>query len=98
MKNEITIKCPYCDAEYLPAEIYIPKYLVGHPTDIERDYTHRIIVYSGTSVNGVETYNCDYCHKTFKVIGHFYFDSVKSEELNINDKYTTAVKNDLFGE
>lgn len=96
MKNEITIKCPYCGAEYLPAEIYIPKNFFGKPFDIERDYNHKIIDYYGTSVDNKETYTCDYCNKTFKVFAKIDFTTSKNEELNVQNMYKTVVKKDLF--
>ena len=34
--QEILIKCPHCNAEYLPAEIYYPDEFLGRPTDINK--------------------------------------------------------------
>ena len=42
-KKIITIECPYCGAEYLPAEIIVPNSFFGKPTNIERDFNHKII-------------------------------------------------------
>lgn len=37
------IKCPFCDTEYLPGEIYLPKHFLGQPIDIERDIAGNIL-------------------------------------------------------
>ena len=29
MAKKTTIRCPHCNYEYLPAEIYFPKYFLG---------------------------------------------------------------------
>ena len=49
--NDIVIKCPYCNAEYLPSEIIFPKEFFGTPSEILKDpATHKIISYRGNSM------------------------------------------------
>ena len=43
------IECPKCGYEYLPAEIFVPKYYFGTPENIERDEHGKIINYEGVS-------------------------------------------------
>ena len=46
MENKI-IKCPYCDAEYFPAELFYRDDLLGRPTDIEKSHFGEILYSSG---------------------------------------------------
>ena len=32
------IECPVCKAQYLPAEIYLPKNFIGNPQNINKDH------------------------------------------------------------
>lgn len=32
------IRCPQCGAEYLPGEIYLPKYFLGQPKNVSKDF------------------------------------------------------------
>ena len=65
--NFISIKCPYCAAEYTLAEIYIPKYITGKG-NIIKDPAGKILgIDYGLEPDLTEQYNCDYCHKDFNV-------------------------------
>lgn len=66
MKKQI-IHCPYCNAEYLPGEIFIPKHFLGQPTYVDRDYTGKIVEAEGLEQCLVEEYTCDKCNSTFRV-------------------------------
>ena len=44
------IVCPQCGMEYLPAEIYLPNYLLGKPTRIVRDENGKILDYDGINI------------------------------------------------
>lgn len=85
-----TITCPNCGKEYLPAEIYIPKYFLGFPHNIERDSNNKIVSYSGCGVDECETYICDNCGETFYVVAKLSFTTSLSEDIN---DYTTSLKN-----
>lgn len=37
------IRCPSCNAEYAPSEIYLPDVFLGKVRDIEKDVTGRIL-------------------------------------------------------
>ena len=78
------IVCPQCGMEYLPAEIYLPNYLLGKPTRIVRDENGKILDYDGIDIDTKEKYTCDKCHTTFKVNAkmQFYasFDKVSNFE------------------
>jgi hypothetical protein len=92
-----TISCPHCNYEYLPAEIYIPGSYFGHPYMIERDVQGKILGYEGTSVDLFETYTCDQCNHTFRVISKIGFSTEEDKLENFEEEYTTSVfKNNLF--
>lgn len=65
--SEPVIKCPYCNYEYLLAEIFIPQYLIRKPEEIERDEEGKIIGWRGRNAYHWETYNCDKCRRDFNV-------------------------------
>lgn len=94
MKN--IIKCPHCQAEYLPAEIFLPNSLLGRPRDIHKDLNGKIIEYLGTDMDLSESYRCDYCDRKFTVNAHvkFYADS-KVKDFGKKHK-TTLIKPSLF--
>ena len=62
------IECPKCGYEYLPAEIFVPKYYFGTPKDIERNEQGKLVSYEGTSVDLFEKYTCDCCNTEFRVV------------------------------
>ncbi len=59
------IKCPVCGYEYLPCEIFIPKYLFTKPYQIVRDKQGRIEYVLGERACKTEQYQCDKCDSTF---------------------------------
>ena len=61
MKNKSfsTIKCPKCGYEYLPAEIFFPKSLLGNPKDIIRDDDGSIEFFNGETMNLHEEFECE---------------------------------------
>ena len=62
------VECPHCKYEYLPAEIFIPKYFFGVPENIERTAEGKLVSYEGSSVDLFEKYECDNCKKEFRVV------------------------------
>lgn len=77
-----TIKCPCCGYEYLPAEIFLPDYILGKPTDISRTVDGKVQYINGKSSDLTERYICDKCNKPFKVTANLFF---KTEYDSIND-------------
>ena len=68
MERYQTIRCPYCDAEYLPGEIFLPNYFLGKPTEVVRDFSGKLLYYDGVDQDFKEAYTCDYCNNTFDVV------------------------------
>jgi DNA-directed RNA polymerase subunit RPC12/RpoP len=71
--NKHIIRCPYCDAEYFPSEIFIPKNFVGTARHMGRDAS------IGTNMDLVESYTCDSCGNIFITEACVSFVSVKSK-------------------
>ena len=94
------IKCPKCDREYLPAEIFYPKYFFGNVKNIAKDYSGKIISFSGDSMNLSENYICDNCGTAMKVFARINFDSVIDTEKDFSTDYISKKdkKLELFEE
>ena len=82
------IDCPKCGYEYLPAEIFVPKFYFGIPENIERGEDGKIISYEGTSVDLFEKYICDRCGTEFRVASKL--------QLTTNDKFPDSFDDDYF--
>lgn len=79
------IRCPYCDAEYLPGEIFLPKYFLGQPQEIEKDYRGKILYSDGIEQDLNEVYTCDYCKSIFNIKAEIRYKV--EEKLNLQDAY-----------
>lgn len=90
-KKEITITCPCCGYEYLPAEIFIPKAFFGHPDGIERSSNGKIDVYEGSSIDPVEKYVCDNCGCKFEVTAELKFKTRELTEEAFSPVYTSPL-------
>ena len=75
------IKCPNCEAEYLPDEIYLNKYFLGHHKDIDKDIFGKIIYKDGIEQNLEESYICDKCDCRFNVKAKIEYE-VSQDTLN----------------
>lgn len=67
MSKKTTIRCPHCNYEYLPAEIYYPKTFLGYPTNIIRDESGNVLGFDGSDMVTDDTYCCDRCGGSFNV-------------------------------
>lgn len=99
MREELlkqTIKCPYCETEYFPSEIFYPDYFLGQETDIERDNLGKILYYDGKEANHTETFVCDKCEKQFKVTADIKFTVIEDNSNNKHEDYFTLKPVKLF--
>lgn len=88
MKNNVTIKCPNCGMEYLPAEIFVPDAFFGKPEVIKRDTEGHIIDYIGKSLDTEDFFTCDKCEATFNIKTDISFDTYIVEENNFAQEVT----------
>lgn len=93
MSKFITIACPKCGYEYLPAEIFVPKAFIGAPESIIRE-NGKIVDFAGTSMNLEENYTCDRCNCTFHVKAKTSFDSRVVPVTDFSEEYTTSLRDE----
>lgn len=91
------IKCPVCEAEYLPGEIFYPNAFLGQPKDIEKDYLGKIIYSRDGEQNLVENFVCDKCNTKFTIEANVSYTVQEDKLGNINKEYTSKKYNgELF--
>ena len=95
MKNKVKIiKCPKCGYEYLPAEIFYPDTLLGHPKDIIRTLDGKIDFYNDTAGEFEEEYICDNCDTTFTVTASINFDTAINVNHDFSSDYSSTIYKD----
>lgn len=93
MAKKTTIRCPHCNYEYLPAEIYFPKYFLGNPSEIIRDEAGCILGYQGKDMDTVEQYCCDNCKQLFNVDASITFKTTIIHDMfEIDDDFKDVLK------
>lgn len=90
------IECPKCKYEYLPSEVFIPRYFFGRPEEIQRDDNGKLISYEGTSVDLFEKYICDNCDTEFRVVAKLQLTTELSFPGSFNGDYVTNIDKSLF--
>ena len=89
------IKCPHCNAQYLPAEIYMPGSFVGRTDDLVKDALGKIIYEDykkGHEPDMIERYTCDYCDKLFIVEATVTYKSMAEEpEKDFQNQYVSLL-------
>lgn len=93
MKNKSfsTIKCPKCGYEYLPAEIFFPKSLLGNPRDIIRDDDGSIEFFNGETMNLHEEFECENCQALFEVDATINFSCKYDKKIDFDEEYETTI-------
>lgn len=91
MKQHLTnINCPYCNKEYHPSEIFIPKAFFGHPSNIVRNELNQIIDFTGTDMDTNETFCCYNCNKVFKISANINF-IITPETIDFDEEYERKI-------
>ena len=67
------ISCPKCNYQYLPGEIFDPKYFLGQPKHIIRNSIGEILGYEGIAMDLTETFTCEHCNEEFEVTAKINF-------------------------
>ena len=86
MSKFITIKCPQCGREYLPAEVYIPNSFFGSPSNIFRE-DGKILNFEGETMDVKESYLCDDCGTQFNITAKVLFTTSVDESKNMQEDY-----------
>lgn len=93
MAKKTTIRCPHCNCEYLPAEIYFPKDFLGYPTEIIRDESGNVLGFQGNDMTTTEQYCCDKCGNLFNVDASITFKTTAVVDMfEIDDDFKDVVK------
>lgn len=92
-KDYVIIKCPKCGYEYVAAEIFFPKTLLGKPSNIVRDDDGHIILVEGEMPTLQETYECDNCGTTFKTTLSISSESKYNKEIDDEDDFVIDLGN-----
>ena len=88
------IICPYCNREYLPGEIFIPKYFLGQPKDIERDIYGKIIWAEGLEQNLSEKFICEQCKKPLNITATIDYKVDIDSKYDFSDDYSSVLYSD----
>ena len=81
MAKRSMIRCPFCGAEYLPSEIYVPDVFLGRPLKVYRDERGTILGSEKGNMDLKEVYTCDYCNKKFTVEASVIFKSEPAKDI-----------------
>lgn len=91
--NKHKIVCPYCGAEYLPSEIYVPSAFFGKPSLIIKNEDGKLSdIYNSDLMDLKEEYICDKCNHTFFVEANISFNTSKEHEEEYCDTVTIKIK------
>lgn len=90
------IECPNCGYEYLPAEIFIPKFYFGTPSNIERTTEGKLVSYEGSSIDLFERYKCDRCNVEFRVVSKLQLTTEKEFPGSFSEEYVTKIDSRRF--
>ena len=85
------IKCPYCGAEYIPQELYIPDDFLPVFDDLVKDDSGKIVAMYEEPMNTHEEYTCDYCGHTFQVDAKVEFIATESAAHDFNFAYESLL-------
>lgn len=92
MKKTLIIYCPNCSYEYLPAEIFHPKTILGHPRNIIRDEKGKIEFFEGSNMELKEKFICYNCNKEFTIKINVSFNTkIKVDKINFDEDYVTVL-------
>ena len=82
ISNDHIIRCPYCNREYFPGEIFMPKSFLGTAFHLSET------LYFGSDMDLVESYCCDSCNSTFNVEAKVNFQVLKSPFGNFDEIFS----------
>ena len=87
----IIVKCPHCDREYLAAEIYVSKFILGKPNDIQRTVEGKILEHGGTAPYLDETFECEKCFKPFSAKMTIKVETEKITKYDFSEDYVSPI-------
>ena len=91
MKDIITLRCPVCNQEYLPSEVFYPEAVFGKQYDITKDNEGTIKFYLGDDPEYDEEFVCDSCMTKLKVHMKMAFDIEIDDNKDFEEEYETKL-------
>lgn len=80
------ICCPKCNYQYLPGEIFDPKYFLGQPKEIIRNNLGEILGYEGIHMDNSESFVCESCGCEFEVSARITLCVTAEDGKSSNDE------------
>lgn len=90
-KNLVTLRCPVCNQEYMPSEIFFPDVVFGKQYDITRDNEGNIKFYLGEDQDFNEEFICESCNTKLNINMKMSFD-VTTKEDNFEEEHITKIE------
>lgn len=90
------ICCPKCNYQYLPGEIFNPKYFLGQPKNIIKNSIGEILGYEGIKMDTSETFICENCNHEFTVQAKINFAIQDDSNMDEQSKETSIQQLSLF--
>ena len=87
-KGYKVVTCPYCGAQYLVSEIFMPESLLDKAYTTHKNENGIIEFVDGKQAELEESYVCDYCNKQFKVEASTYYVARKDD---VEEDYVTRL-------
>lgn len=94
MKSENVIKCPVCEREYLPSEIYMPNHFLGKPNEIFKTHDGQLDYFDGIPQDLTEKFTCEHCNTKFIVTAKITYETVKNINESFDEDYSTPLYKD----
>ena len=91
IKDLITLRCPVCNQEYMPSEIFYPDSVFGKQYDITKDNEGNIKFYLGDDPEYDEEFVCESCGSELNVHLKMSFDVELDENKDIEEVYETKI-------
>lgn len=85
------ILCPYCGAEYMPQEIYIPSDFLPKVEDLVKDEKGKIVAKYEHPMNTHEEYTCDHCGHRFQIDAKVEFITSDAVNHDFNFDYKSQL-------
>ena len=90
---EKILKCPVCGEEYLPGEIFYPKYIIGNPKNIIKNDSGKIEYWEDEDLVNTESYICDKCNTALKFNVNIDYSVEVDNKYNFNEESSTKLFN-----
>lgn len=87
------IKCPHCNAQYIPAQVLYPSTLLGKPKNVIKDPLGKIIfVQWQEQPEYKDSFICQYCNREFIAYAQLSLKTTKQQvELDFTNQMVSLL-------